>query len=113
LEYTLTSSEQQITFYLTPVKGMLIGQIIIFNWSFVPEDIRPLEITKQIALALNKEVQHLEKNRVHKIQVDEPALREGLTLKKEKQTKYLSDAVYALKLSTTAIKKRPGQIVYP
>lgn len=87
-----------------PVKGMLTGPITIFNWSFVREDISPFEVTKQIALALSKEVQHLEKSGIHMIQVDEPALREGLPLKRDKQTQYLDEAVYAFKLSTSSVK---------
>ncbi|MFC7063469.1 5-methyltetrahydropteroyltriglutamate--homocysteine S-methyltransferase [Halobacillus seohaensis] len=86
------------------VKGMLTGPITILNWSFVREDISNFDVTKQIALALQKEIKFLENNDIHMIQVDEPALREGLPLKTEKQKEYLDEAVYAFKLATSAVK---------
>ncbi|GGF13411.1 5-methyltetrahydropteroyltriglutamate--homocysteine methyltransferase [Halobacillus andaensis] len=87
-----------------PVKGMLTGPITILNWSFVREDISEFDVTKQIALALQKEIRALEENQIHMIQVDEPALREGLPLKPKKQQQYLDEAVYAFKLATSAVK---------
>ncbi|MGP4081488.1 5-methyltetrahydropteroyltriglutamate--homocysteine S-methyltransferase [Pseudalkalibacillus sp. R45] len=87
-----------------PVKGMLTGPITILNWSFVREDISRFDVTKQIALALQKEISFLEEQAIHMIQVDEPALREGLPLKTEKQKQYLEDAVYAFKLATSTVK---------
>ncbi len=90
-----------------PVKGMLTGPITILNWSFVREDISKYDVTKQIALALQKEIKALEENNVHMIQVDEPALREGLPLKPYKQQEYLNEAVYAFKLATSKVKIKP------
>ncbi|CDQ20581.1 5-methyltetrahydropteroyltriglutamate--homocysteine S-methyltransferase [Halobacillus karajensis] len=87
-----------------PVKGMLTGPVTILNWSFVRNDIEPAEVTTQIALALKKELSALEENGIRMLQVDEPALREGLPLKKEKQQSYLDDAVYAFKLATSGVK---------
>ncbi|MEW9500793.1 5-methyltetrahydropteroyltriglutamate--homocysteine S-methyltransferase [Jeotgalibacillus marinus] len=87
-----------------PVKGMLTGPITILNWSFVRDDISRFEVTKQIALALKKEIKFLEENRIHMIQVDEPALREGLPLKVEKQKEYLKEAVHAFKLATSSVQ---------
>lgn len=87
-----------------PVKGMLTGPITILNWSFVRDDIPRFEVANQIALALRQEVETLEKNGIHMIQVDEPAIREGLPLKYEKQKDYLDSAVYAFKLATTSVK---------
>ncbi|MFG6149216.1 5-methyltetrahydropteroyltriglutamate--homocysteine S-methyltransferase [Halobacillus sp. B23F22_1] len=87
-----------------PVKGMLTGPITILNWSFVREDISEFDVTKQIALALQKEIRALEENHIHMIQVDEPALREGLPLKPKKQQQYLDEAVYAFKLATSSVK---------
>ncbi|WP_322972543.1 5-methyltetrahydropteroyltriglutamate--homocysteine S-methyltransferase [Pseudalkalibacillus salsuginis] len=87
-----------------PVKGMLTGPVTILNWSFVRDDIKPSEVTKQIALALEKEIKHLENNGISMIQVDEPALREGLPLKKGKQQAYLDEAVYAFRLATSSVK---------
>lgn len=66
-----------------PVKGMLTGPITILNWSFVRDDISRAEVAKQIAFSLKNEVEELEKNDIRMIQVDEPALREGLPLKKK------------------------------
>ena len=63
-----------------PVKGMLTGPVTILNWSFVRDDIPRYDVLNQIALALREEIEALEKNGIHMIQVDEPALREGLPL---------------------------------
>ncbi|PFN99255.1 5-methyltetrahydropteroyltriglutamate--homocysteine S-methyltransferase [Bacillus sp. AFS076308] len=87
-----------------PVKGMLTGPITILNWSFVRDDIPRFEVANQIALALRKEVELLEENGISMIQVDEPALREGLPLKRENWASYLNAAVYAFKLSTTSVR---------
>jgi len=86
------------------VKGMLTGPITILNWSFVRDDIPRFEVVNQIALALRKEVELLEVNGISMIQVDEPALREGLPLKRENWDSYLNAAVYAFKLSTTSVR---------
>ena len=87
-----------------PVKGMLTGPITILNWSFVRDDIPRYEVANQIALALRKEVEILEENGIWMIQVDEPALREGLPLKRENWESYLNAAVYAFKLATTSVQ---------
>lgn len=87
-----------------PVKGMLTGPVTILNWSFVRDDIPRTEVLNQIALALRKEVEALEQNGIRMIQVDEPALREGLPLDREKWQSYLNDAVYAFKLATSSVQ---------
>jgi 5-methyltetrahydropteroyltriglutamate--homocysteine methyltransferase len=87
-----------------PVKGMLTGPITIVNWSFVRNDISRYDVANQIALALRKEVEILEENGIRMIQVDEPALREGLPLKREKWETYLNAAVYAFKLATSSVQ---------
>ncbi|UOQ45826.1 5-methyltetrahydropteroyltriglutamate--homocysteine S-methyltransferase [Halobacillus salinarum] len=87
-----------------PLKGMLTGPVTITNWSFVRNDVSKFDVNRQIALALQKEIHALEERDIHMIQVDEPALREGLPLKVEKQAKYLAEAVYAFKLTTTLAK---------
>lgn len=87
-----------------PVKGMLTGPITILNWSFVREDISRFDVANQIALALRKEVEILEENGIRMIQVDEPALREGLPLKRRNWESYLNAAVYAFKLATSSVK---------
>ncbi|MCI1859151.1 MAG: 5-methyltetrahydropteroyltriglutamate--homocysteine S-methyltransferase [Sporolactobacillus sp.] len=86
-----------------PVKGMLTGPVTIYNWSFVRNDISQAEVFNQIALALQKEIHALEAADIRMIQVDEPALREGLPLKEEKKAGYLHDAVYAFRLATSFV----------
>lgn len=87
-----------------PVKGMLTGPVTILNWSFVRDDIPRVDVQNQIALALRDEILALEENDIKIIQVDEPALREGLPLDPSKKTAYLDAAVYAFKLSTAAVE---------
>ncbi|MFS0918768.1 5-methyltetrahydropteroyltriglutamate--homocysteine S-methyltransferase [Brevibacillus sp. 179-C 1.1 NHS] len=86
-----------------PMKGMLTGPATILNWSFARVDITKQEVCEQIALALRKEVEALEEAGIHMIQVDEPALREGLPLKKEEQPAYLDWAVRAFRLATSTV----------
>lgn len=86
-----------------PVKGMLTGPVTIVNWSFVRNDIPRHEVAYQIAKALIQEVQALEKAGIEMIQVDEPALREGLPLKVEKWQEYLTWAVRAFRLATSDV----------
>lgn len=92
-----------------PVKGMLTGPVTILNWSFPRADIPRQEQAFQIALALRQEVADLEAAGAQVIQVDEPALREGLPLKLERWSEYLSWAVDAFRLST-AIAQPQTQI---
>ncbi|SDE63990.1 methionine synthase (B12-independent) [Fontibacillus panacisegetis] len=87
-----------------PVKGMLTGPITILNWSFVRSDISREAVAYQIALALRKEVEALESAGIEMIQVDEPALREGLPLKRKDWDNYLDWAVKAFKVSTSTVK---------
>ncbi len=87
-----------------PVKGMLTGPLTILNWSFVRDDLPRNEVAFQIALALREEVEALENAGIEMIQVDEPALREGLPLKKEKWDSYLEDSILAFRLSTSTVK---------
>ncbi|ODG92190.1 MULTISPECIES: 5-methyltetrahydropteroyltriglutamate--homocysteine S-methyltransferase [Bacillaceae] len=87
-----------------PVKGMLTGPITILNWSFVRDDISRYDVANQIALAIRTEVEELEKNGIRMIQVDEPAIREGLPLKRENWESYLNVAVNAFKLATASVQ---------
>lgn len=81
------------------VKGMLTGPVTIFNWSFPREDIERKEVVTQIALALRDEVLDLEKHEIKIIQIDEPALRENLPLRKSDWfNQYLDWAVPAFRL---------------
>ena len=82
-----------------PVKGMLTGPVTILCWSFPREDVSRETIAKQIALALRDEVADLEKAGIGIIQIDEPALREGLPLRKSDWAAYLTWAVDAFRLN--------------
>ncbi|MEC0268597.1 5-methyltetrahydropteroyltriglutamate--homocysteine S-methyltransferase [Paenibacillus anseongense] len=86
-----------------PVKGMLTGPITIMNWSFVRDDIPREQIAYQLAYALRQEVEALEQAGIGMIQVDEPAVREGLPLKEEEQAGYLEWAVKAFRITTCTV----------
>lgn len=81
-----------------PVKGMLTGPVTLLQWSFVRDDVPRSTVCKQIALALNEEVLELENAGIRIIQIDEPAIREGLPLKKAAQADYLRWAGEAFRL---------------
>lgn len=86
-----------------PVKGMLTGPITILQWSFVRDD-QPREVTcKQIALAIRDEVADLEKAGIYAIQIDEPAIREGLPLRSADRAAYLKWAVDSFRLSAACV----------
>ncbi|WP_433922088.1 5-methyltetrahydropteroyltriglutamate--homocysteine S-methyltransferase [Paenibacillus taichungensis] len=87
-----------------PVKGMLTGPVTILNWSFVRSDIPRSEVSYQIARAIRDEVEALEQAGIEMIQVDEPALREGLPLKRSKWDEYLRWAVESFRLATATVK---------
>ncbi|MEO6771512.1 MAG: 5-methyltetrahydropteroyltriglutamate--homocysteine S-methyltransferase [Kofleriaceae bacterium] len=87
-----------------PVKGMLTGPVTILQWSFVRDDQPRSETTKQIALALRDEVTDLEAAGIAAIQVDEPALREGLPLRRGDHAAYLRWAVDAFRLATCSVR---------
>ena len=86
-----------------PMKGMLTGPVTILQWSFVRDDISNEEVAYQIALALRDEVQDLEKNGIKIIQIDEPAIREGLPLNPAEKKNYLNWAVNSFKLSSSGV----------
>ncbi|GAA5974511.1 hypothetical protein JCM11641_002066 [Rhodosporidiobolus odoratus] len=89
-----------------PMKGMLTGPVTILNWSFPRADI-PKEIQcKQLALALRDEVLDLEKAGIFAIQVDEPAIREGLPLRQVDWDAYLTWAVDSFKLATAGVQDK-------
>tara|TARA_R110002049_G_scaffold208648_11_gene379153 strand:- start:51 stop:2369 length:2319 start_codon:yes stop_codon:yes gene_type:complete len=85
------------------VKGMLTGPVTILQWSFVRNDQPRAETCKQIALAIRDEVKDLERAGLQAIQVDEPAIREGLPLRKEHWEAYLSWAVESFKITTAGV----------
>ena len=84
-----------------PMKGMLTGPVTMFKWSFVRDDIPLSTVAKQIALALNDEVLDLEKAGIKVIQIDEPAIREAMPLKKAQWDEYLAWACESFRLSST------------
>ncbi len=86
---------------IRPVKGMLTGPITILQWSFVRDDQLRETTAMQIALAIRDEVEDLQKAGIAIIQIDEPALREGLPLQKAAWAQYLAWAVKAFKLSAS------------
>lgn len=86
-----------------PLKGMLTGPITVPQWSFVRNDIPRQQTAWQIALALRDEVKDLESAGIGIIQVDEPALREGLPLRHADWPAYLDWAVSAFRLATSAV----------
>jgi 5-methyltetrahydropteroyltriglutamate--homocysteine methyltransferase len=87
-----------------PMKAMLTGPITMLQWSFVRDDIARKDTAWQIALALRDEVQDLEEAGLPIIQVDEPALREGLPLRRSNWATYLDWAVKAFKLTTSGAR---------
>lgn len=87
-----------------PVKGMLTGPATILKWSFVRDD-QPLRDTcRQLALAIRDEVADLEKAGIKIIQIDEPALPEGLPLKRKDWDSYLNWAVDSFKLASSGVQ---------
>ncbi|MCG9682607.1 5-methyltetrahydropteroyltriglutamate--homocysteine S-methyltransferase [Vibrio sp. Isolate23] len=86
------------------MKGMLTGPVTILCWTFPREDISRKEITNQLALALRDEVSDLQKAGINIIQIDEPAIREGLPLKKRDHAEYLEWAVAAFKIAAASAK---------
>lgn len=86
------------------MKGMLTGPVTILCWTFPREDISRQQIAQQLALALRDEVADLQDAGINIIQIDEPAIREGLPLKKRDHQAYLSWAVDAFKLSAAVAR---------
>ncbi len=87
-----------------PMKGMLTGPVTILQWSFVRDD-QPRENTcKQIALAIRDEVVDLEKAGIRIVQIDEPAVREGLPLRNADKKAYLKWAVDSFRLSAAGVE---------
>jgi 5-methyltetrahydropteroyltriglutamate--homocysteine methyltransferase len=87
-----------------PVKGMLTGPVTILNWSFPRMDLSRREQAMQIAMCIRQEIADLEAANCRVIQVDEPALREAMPLRKEQKDEYLTWSVDAFRLSTAQAK---------
>lgn len=87
-----------------PVKGMLTGPVTILQWSFVRDDIPRAETCRQIALAIRDEVLDLEAAGIGMIQIDEPALREGLPLRRADWEAYLGWAVECFRIASSGVR---------
>ena len=86
-----------------PMKGMLTGPVTILQWSFVRNDQPRSDTTLQIALAIRDEVVDLEKANIGIIQIDEPAIREGLPLRRSDWDHYLDWAGRAFRISASGV----------
>lgn len=87
-----------------PVKGMLTGPITILQWSFVRNDQSLADTARQLAFAIRDEVRDLESVGIQVIQIDEPALREGLPLHQANHKEYLAWAVAAFRLASSGVR---------
>ncbi len=87
-----------------PVKGMLTGPVTILQWSFVRDDQHRSQTCEQIALAIRDEVVDLETAGIDVVQIDEPAFREGLPLRKGHWSAYLGWAVRCFRISSSGVK---------
>jgi 5-methyltetrahydropteroyltriglutamate--homocysteine methyltransferase len=87
-----------------PVKGMLTGPVTLLQWSFVRDDQPRSQTCQQIALAINDEVLDLEAAGIRVIQIDEPALREGLPLRHDDWDEYLTWAVNCFRLTSACVQ---------
>jgi 5-methyltetrahydropteroyltriglutamate--homocysteine methyltransferase len=99
-----TSYAQSLT--AKPVKGMLTGPITMLEWSFVRDDQPRRETCKQISLAIRDEVRDLENAGIRIIQVDEPAMREGLPLRRAEWDDYLGWAIQCFRLTVSGVTDR-------
>ncbi|MEY2151915.1 5-methyltetrahydropteroyltriglutamate--homocysteine S-methyltransferase [Rhodanobacter sp. 115] len=86
-----------------PVKGMLTGPVTVLQWSFVRDDLPRETVCRQLALALRDEVHDLEAAGIGIIQIDEPALREGLPLRHAEQAHYLDWAVTCFRITAGGV----------
>ncbi|KAI0098576.1 cobalamin-independent methionine synthase [Hypoxylon sp. NC0597] len=102
---TVKESKYAVSVSKKPMKGMLTGPVTCLRWSFPRDDVHQSVQAEQLALALRDEVVDLEKAGIDVIQVDEPALREGLPLRSGKEREaYLDWAVKAFRLATVGVE---------
>ncbi len=87
-----------------PVKGMLTGPVTILQWSFVRDDLPREAVALQIALAIRDEVADLQAAGIRAIQIDEPAFREGLPLRRRDWTRYLDWAVRCFRIASAVVR---------
>ncbi|MGH8499277.1 MAG: 5-methyltetrahydropteroyltriglutamate--homocysteine S-methyltransferase, partial [Methylococcales bacterium] len=87
-----------------PMKGMLTGPVTVLQWSFVRDDQERSRTCRQIALALRDEVTDLEAAGIRIIQIDEPAIREGLPLRRKDWKAYLDWAVESFRITASGVR---------
>ena len=87
-----------------PMKGMLTGPVTVLQWSFVRDDQSRADTCRQIALALRDEVTDLEAAGIGVIQIDEPAIREGLPLRRAQWREYLDWAVESFRITANGVE---------
>lgn len=104
LPMTVRWTKHAQTLTVRPVKGMLTGPLTIMQWSFVRDDQPRATTCRQIALAIRDEVLDLETAGTNIIQIDEPALREGLPLETAYHAEYLRWSVECFKLSASGVQ---------
>ncbi|UPG72068.1 5-methyltetrahydropteroyltriglutamate--homocysteine S-methyltransferase [Roseomonas gilardii subsp. gilardii] len=86
-----------------PVKGMLTGPVTMMQWAFVRDDIPAATVRRQLAYALRDEVVELEAAGIAAVQIDEPAIREGLPLRRADREAYLHDAVECFRIAASGV----------
>ncbi|OGO91929.1 MAG: 5-methyltetrahydropteroyltriglutamate--homocysteine S-methyltransferase [Coxiella sp. RIFCSPHIGHO2_12_FULL_44_14] len=101
---TVRWSQYAQTLTSQPVKGMLTGPVTILAWSFVRDDQPRQHTALQIALALRDEVLDLESAGIHVIQIDEPAFREILPLRRSEWPDYFDWAVRCFRVASSGVK---------
>ncbi len=101
---TVEWSEYAQSLTQRPMKGMLTGPVTMLQWAFVRDDQPRSTTALQIALALRDEVTDLERAGIKLVQIDEPALREGLPLRQAERAAYLRWAVQAFRVSSSAVR---------
>ncbi len=89
-----------------PMKGMLTGPVTMMQWAFVRDDQPREDTVRQIALALRDEVADLEAAGIRVIQVDEPALREALPLRRSEWEEWLRSSTESFRLATSCVADR-------
>jgi len=87
-----------------PMKGMLTGPVTMLQWSFVRTDLPREQVALQLALALRGEVNDLEAAGIAVIQIDEPAFREGLPLRRADWPVYLDWATRAFRIAASGVR---------
>jgi 5-methyltetrahydropteroyltriglutamate--homocysteine methyltransferase len=99
---TWTAYAQSLT--SKPVKGMLTGPVTMLQWSFVRDDLPRQTVCRQLALAIRDEVADLQAAGIRMVQIDEPAFREGLPLRRGDRQRYLDWAVACFRIAAGAAR---------